>query len=99
MTDHDLLAWVIIGVVAGALAGRVVEGRGFGCLGDLIVGVAGALIGGALLAHFEPDTHYGLLGSTVVAFIGACILLSGLRLISGNRPFGGGPRLGRRRYW
>ena len=93
MSDHDLVAWIVIGLVAGALAGRVVEGRGFGCLGDLIVGVAGAVVGGALINRLEPNAHYGLIGSTAIAFIGACILLAILRLVSGGR------RLGRPHDW
>jgi uncharacterized membrane protein YeaQ/YmgE (transglycosylase-associated protein family) len=98
MEVDSLLAWIVIGLVAGALASRVVEGRGLGCLGDLIVGVAGALIGGALLRYFAPDAQYRFLGSIVVAFIGAVLLLSVLRLLSGGRPLGGGgPRWGRRR--
>jgi uncharacterized membrane protein YeaQ/YmgE (transglycosylase-associated protein family) len=96
--SHSLIAWIVIGLIAGALASRIVEGRGLGCLGDLVVGVAGALIGGWLLRYFAPDYQYRFLGSIVVAFIGAAILLSVLRLLSGGKPLGrGGGGWGRRR--
>ncbi|HZS13096.1 MAG TPA: GlsB/YeaQ/YmgE family stress response membrane protein [Candidatus Dormibacteraeota bacterium] len=95
--SHGLIAWIVIGLVAGALASRIVEGRGLGCLGDLVVGVAGAVIGGALMNHLTPGYQYEFLGSIVVAFIGAAILLSLLRLLSGGRPLGRGGGWGRRR--
>jgi len=93
--SHSLIAWIVIGLVAGALASRIVEGRGLGCLGDLVVGVAGALIGGALLHSLAPDYRYRFLGSIVVAFIGAALLLGVLRFLNHGRPLSGGR--GRRR--
>jgi uncharacterized membrane protein YeaQ/YmgE (transglycosylase-associated protein family) len=90
MEDHDLVAWLIIGLVAGALAGRVVQGRGLGIIGDLAVGVGGAVIGGVLMRHLAPDVRYGFLGSIVVAFVGASLLLAVLRLLTGGRPLGRG---------
>jgi len=86
--SHHILAWLIIGLIAGALAGRLVEGRGLGCLADVVVGIAGAVIGGALLDQLEPHASYGLLGSIIVAFIGASLLLAVLRLLSGGRRLG-----------
>jgi uncharacterized membrane protein YeaQ/YmgE (transglycosylase-associated protein family) len=88
--SHHLIGWLVIGLVAGALAGRLVEGRGLGCLANLVVGVAGAVIGGAIIDQLEPNARYGFLGSVVVAFIGACLLLAVLRLLSGGGPLGGG---------
>jgi uncharacterized membrane protein YeaQ/YmgE (transglycosylase-associated protein family) len=88
--SHHLIGWLIIGLIAGALAGRLVEGHGLGCLANLVVGIAGAVIGGAIIDQLEPNAQYGLLGSTVVAFIGACLLLAILRLLSGGRPLGRG---------
>ena len=89
MQSHHILTWVVIGLIAGALAGRVVEGGGFGCLGNLVVGIAGAVVGGAILDAVDPNTQYGLLGSIVVAFIGAALLLAVLRLLTGGRHLGG----------
>jgi uncharacterized membrane protein YeaQ/YmgE (transglycosylase-associated protein family) len=80
------ISWIIVGLIAGAIAARVVAGRGFGCLADIIVGVAGALIGGFLLgAVFHVTGTVGFWGSIIVAFIGAAALLSVLKLISGGR--------------
>ncbi len=80
------ISWIIVGLIAGAIAARVVAGRGFGCLADIVVGVAGALIGGFLLgAVFHLTGTVGFWGSIVVAFIGAAVLLSVLKLISGGR--------------
>jgi uncharacterized membrane protein YeaQ/YmgE (transglycosylase-associated protein family) len=80
------IAWIVVGLIAGAIASRVVAGRGFGCLADIVVGVAGALIGGFLLgAIFHMNDTVGFWGSIVVAFIGAAVLLSVLKLLSGGR--------------
>jgi uncharacterized membrane protein YeaQ/YmgE (transglycosylase-associated protein family) len=80
------LSWIIVGLIAGAIAARVVAGRGFGCLADIVVGVAGAIIGGFLLgALFNTSGTVGFWGSIVVAFIGAAVLLSVLKLLSGGR--------------
>jgi|SRR5881396_146810 len=80
------LAWIIVGLIAGAIAARVVAGRGFGCLADIVVGVAGAIIGGFLLSSvFGMSGNVGFFGSIVVAFIGAAALLAILKLVSGGR--------------
>jgi uncharacterized membrane protein YeaQ/YmgE (transglycosylase-associated protein family) len=80
------VAWIIVGLISGAVAARVVAGRGFGCIADILVGVAGAFIGGYLLgAIFHMTGTVGFLGSIVVAFIGAVALLAALKLLSGGR--------------
>jgi uncharacterized membrane protein YeaQ/YmgE (transglycosylase-associated protein family) len=80
------ISWIIVGLISGAIAARVVAGRGFGCLADIVVGVAGALIGGFLLgAIFHVSGTVGFWGSIIVAFIGAAVLLSVLKLLSGGR--------------
>jgi uncharacterized membrane protein YeaQ/YmgE (transglycosylase-associated protein family) len=80
------VSWIIVGLIAGAIASRVVAGRGFGCIADIVVGVAGAIIGGYLLgALFNAGGTVGFWGSIVVAFIGAAVLLSVLKLLSGGR--------------
>ena len=80
------LLWILVGLIAGAVASRVVAGRGFGCIADILVGVAGAFIGGFLLATiFGANTTVGFWGSIIVAFIGAAVLLSVLKLLSGGR--------------
>lgn len=84
----SLLAWIIVGGVAGWLASLVVDGGGFGVLGDIIVGIVGAILGGLLLSLLLPGsfsfTGFNF-GSLVVAFIGSVILLVLLRLIGAGR--------------
>ncbi len=80
------VAWILVGLISGAIAARVVAGRGFGCIADIVVGVAGALIGGYLIgAIFNVNGNVGFWGSIIVAFIGAAVLLSALKLLSGGR--------------
>lgn len=69
-----LLWFLLIGLVAGWLAGIVMKGRGFGLIGNLVVGVIGAFVGGFLLDLIGFHA-YGLLGSLLSAFLGAVVLL------------------------
>ena len=84
MDTHHLIYWLFIGLVSGAVAGKVVRGRGFGLIANTIVGLAGAFLGGYLFRLINPQTIVidGTLDELVVAFIGAVILLSVLRLIN-----------------
>ena len=80
------VAWIIVGLISGTIAARVVAGRGFGCVADIVVGVAGAIIGGFLLsALFGANGTIGFVGSIIVAFIGAAVLLAVLKALSGGR--------------
>jgi uncharacterized membrane protein YeaQ/YmgE (transglycosylase-associated protein family) len=78
-----IIGWIVVGLIAGAVAGRVVRGRGYGCLVDILVGVAGAFIGGALLGGFIHGVA-GFWESLVVALIGAIVLLAALNLLTGR---------------
>ena len=83
-----ILAWLVVGLIAGWLASLVMRGGGYGLIGDIIVGVVGALIGGFLAATFlkMPNAVNGInITSILVAFIGAVILLAILRMVSGRR--------------
>lgn len=73
--------FILVGLVAGWLAGQLVKGGGFGLVGDIVVGVVGALIGGFLFSTFGVSAGGGLLGSIVVATIGAVVLLFIIRMI------------------
>jgi len=77
----NFIWFILIGLVAGWLAGQVMKGGGYGVIGDIIVGVIGALLGGWLFGVLGLWPGGGLLGSLIVAFIGACILLFLVRLI------------------
>ncbi len=75
------LLWVIvIGILAGWIAGKIMHGGGFGLLGDLIVGVIGSLLGSFIFGLLGLSA-YGLIGRLVVAVIGAVILLWLIRLV------------------
>jgi uncharacterized membrane protein YeaQ/YmgE (transglycosylase-associated protein family) len=77
---EGLLFFVLIGLVAGWLAGVLVKGGGFGILGDIVVGVLGAVIGGFLFGAVGLGGR-GMLGEILVATIGAILLIFVLRLI------------------
>ncbi len=81
-----ILAWVIVGLIAGWLAGELMRGSGFGLPGNMIVGIVGALLGGFLAtALFNiPDPLRGVdLTTILVAFLGSVVLLALLRLLRG----------------
>ena len=77
----EFIWFIIVGLIAGWLAGVVMKGGGFGVIGDIIVGIVGALIGGWLFSTMGVSTGGGLLGAIIVALIGAIILIFVLRLI------------------
>jgi len=81
MDLQSLIIWLIVGAIAGWLAGMVVKGGGFGLIGDIIVGIVGALIAGWLLPQLGIVIGGGLVGAVIDAFIGAVILLIIIRLI------------------
>lgn len=83
-----ILAWIVVGLVAGVLAGLVMRGGGYGLVGDIVIGMVGAVLGGFLAGTLLniPDTMTGInVTSIFVAFIGAVILIMLLRLVSGRR--------------
>jgi uncharacterized membrane protein YeaQ/YmgE (transglycosylase-associated protein family) len=83
-----ILSWIVVGLIAGWLAGVLVKGGGYGCIGDIIVGVVGGLLGGWIASYFfhmgNPISGINL-ESILVAFVGAVIFVVLLRLISGRR--------------
>jgi uncharacterized membrane protein YeaQ/YmgE (transglycosylase-associated protein family) len=79
-----IIAWIIVGLIAGWLTGLIMRGGGFGILGDLVMGLIGALIGGFLVGIFMHGS-VGFIGSIVVAVIGAVILTAVVRALTGNR--------------
>ena len=83
---HGIIWWVIVGLIAGFLTGKIMKGSGFGPLMDIIVGIVGAVIGGFIMSHiFGAAASGGLIYSIIVAVIGAVLLTFLLRLITGNR--------------
>jgi len=94
LSNQSLLFIIVVGIVAGWLAGRVMEGGGFGLIGDLIVGLIGAFIGDWLLRRLGIHLGTGIVALIINAFIGAVVLLLILRLIGRSRGRGhsGKPR-------
>jgi uncharacterized membrane protein YeaQ/YmgE (transglycosylase-associated protein family) len=82
-----ILSWIVVGLIAGWLAGLVVKGGGFGCIGDIVVGVIGGLLGGWGASYFfhmgDPMTGINL-PSILVAFVGAVIFVVLMRLVTGR---------------
>lgn len=85
LNPGGLLAWLIVGLVAGFLASRMMRGGGYGVIGDIVVGVIGAFVGGWVSGLLGIGGSYGLIGSIVIAFIGACLLIALLHAFTGGR--------------
>jgi uncharacterized membrane protein YeaQ/YmgE (transglycosylase-associated protein family) len=81
MDPVGLIVFLLVGAVAGWLAGQIVRGYGFGLVGNIVVGIIGALIGGFLLTRFNVIPLSGIIGSIVFATLGAVILLFVIGLI------------------
>ena len=81
-----LLAWIIVGLVAGFLAGQVMKGGGYGLMGDIVMGIIGAFVGGLLTSLLGLYGSVGLLGSIVIAFIGAVVFIGLVRALPGRSP-------------
>lgn len=81
--SHGLLGWIIIGLIAGWLAGVVGRGRGFGCLADIILGLIGAIVGGWIFTKLGIRAG-GVIGSLAAAFVGAVVLVAIARLFAGH---------------
>jgi uncharacterized membrane protein YeaQ/YmgE (transglycosylase-associated protein family) len=80
MGTQSLLVFLIIGVVAGFLAGKIMKGGGFGLLGDLVLGVIGAFVGGWVFGMLGI-LPVGILGTLISATVGAILLLFLVRLV------------------
>ena len=84
MSGESLLVILLVGVIAGWLAGQIVRGTGFGLIGDLVVGIIGALIGNWLLPRLGVQLGAGIIALIVDATIGAIVLLLVVRLVRGG---------------
>ncbi len=84
LNASTVLWWLVVGLVAGFLASRVMRGGGYGLVGDIIVGLIGAFIGGWLadLLGLGGTSSNSLIVSIIIAFIGACILIAILHAVS-----------------
>ena len=84
LSSQSLLVIIFVGIVAGWLAGKVMDGGGFGLIGDLLVGLVGAFIGDWLLPQLGIHLGVGIVALIIDAFIGAVVLLLILRLVGGG---------------
>ncbi|HEY3928647.1 MAG TPA: GlsB/YeaQ/YmgE family stress response membrane protein [Candidatus Koribacter sp.] len=84
---HGIIAWIIIGIIAGFLTGKLMKGSGYGAFMDMVVGLVGALIGGFLSSRMGMGDagDHGMIGSIIIAVIGAVVLTLLLRLVTGRR--------------
>jgi uncharacterized membrane protein YeaQ/YmgE (transglycosylase-associated protein family) len=81
-----ILSWIVLGLIAGFLAGQFMKGGGYGLIGDIILGIIGALVGGFLSSQLLgiDVTGFNII-SILIAFVGACIVIAIGRMLSGNR--------------
>ena len=80
MSPGGVISWIVVGLIAGWLAGKVMSGGGYGMVRDVMLGLIGALIGG-FVSGFFVHGEAGFWGSIGVAFIGACILVAIARAV------------------
>jgi uncharacterized membrane protein YeaQ/YmgE (transglycosylase-associated protein family) len=81
---HSIIWWILIGLIAGWLAGTLARGRGFGCITDVVLGLVGAVIGGWIFLRLGIQT-FGFWGSLAAATVGAVLLVAVARLFAGGR--------------
>jgi len=81
MDTHGIIVWLIIGAIAGWLAGTLMKGGGFGLIGDIVVGIVGAFIGGWLASALGIGIGGGLIASILTATVGAIILILVVRMV------------------
>jgi uncharacterized membrane protein YeaQ/YmgE (transglycosylase-associated protein family) len=80
-----IIWWIIVGLIAGFVTGKIMKGSGYGVFGDIIVGIIGAIVGGFIMRALGFAGSGGMIYTIIVAIIGAVILTFILRLISGKR--------------
>jgi len=85
LSNESIVVILLVGLVAGFLAGKIVRGAGFGLIGDLCVGIVGAFIGDWLLPQLGIHLGTGIISAIINATIGAVLLLFVLRLVQGRR--------------
>lgn len=89
LSPVGIITWLVVGLIAGWSAARIMKGGGYGLVGDMIVGLIGAA-GGGLILGLMVTTEVGFWGSVIVAILGACIFIAISRFL-GFGPYGGQP--------
>ncbi|SDR04384.1 Uncharacterized membrane protein YeaQ/YmgE, transglycosylase-associated protein family [Rhizobiales bacterium GAS113] len=100
LSNESIIVILVVGLVAGWLAAKIVRGAGFGLIGDIAIGIIGAFIGDWMLPRLGIHLGIGTINLIVNATVGAIVLLLIIRLVAGGGRFGGGwsGRFGRR-WW
>ena len=81
-----IIAWIVLGLIAGFLAGQVMKGGGYGLVGDIVLGIIGAVVGGFLASTLLGlDVNGFNVMSIPIAFVGACIVIALSRALTGSR--------------
>ncbi len=80
-----ILWWIIVGLIAGFITGKIMKGNGYGTLMDIVIGIAGALIGGFIMHAIGFSGEGGLIYTILIAIMGAIILTWLIRLVTGNK--------------
>lgn len=99
LSSESLLVILLVGLVAGWLAGQIVQGTGFGLIGDMVIGVVGAFIGDWLMPRLGLHLGVGTIGAIINATIGAVVLLLIIRLVRRGGRWRSGAGMGWRRRW
>jgi uncharacterized membrane protein YeaQ/YmgE (transglycosylase-associated protein family) len=84
VSSRGFLSWIVIGLLAGWVAGQITRGQGFGCIVDIILGLIGAVIGGWIFTRLQIPA-WGFWGSLAAATVGAVLLVAIARLFAGGR--------------
>jgi uncharacterized membrane protein YeaQ/YmgE (transglycosylase-associated protein family) len=79
--EMGFIVWIVVGLVAGWLAGQVMKGGGYGIVVDIILGILGGVLGGWVFGLLGISAGGGMVGSIIVAFVGAVILVGITRLL------------------
>jgi uncharacterized membrane protein YeaQ/YmgE (transglycosylase-associated protein family) len=82
---RGLIGWLVVGLIAGWLAGKIARGRGFGCIGDILLGLIGSVIGGWIFTKLHIVSDNSFLFSLAAATVGAVILVSFAHLFFGGK--------------
>jgi uncharacterized membrane protein YeaQ/YmgE (transglycosylase-associated protein family) len=80
-----LIWWIIVGLIAGWITGKIMKGSGYGALMDIVVGIVGAVVGGWIMRHLGFAAHGGMIYTIIVAVFGAVLLTLVIRLITKGR--------------
>jgi uncharacterized membrane protein YeaQ/YmgE (transglycosylase-associated protein family) len=84
LEPRGLIAWLVVGLGAGWMAGQLIRGSRYRIVGDVVVGILGAVLGGALVGSLLPDTDVALLATIFAAIIGAFTLVALVRVLPGS---------------